>query len=306
MRNLISLVLAACFFFGCSGSAARKVEPGLDVPLVAGPGQALADGIGSVACAHADQHHRELAIDQALRNAVSKAAMTYGELPGSASHQPYVAGYRLEKYWSDDRRCVASVRAVVDTQSLRKLVSRKTRGDLAQAGRPKLALAIASYRIIPGAGATTKRHTLEPIDALQSEFISRGFDIYGTDKARRQVMSGYKVPFASSADREQLASLARKDHVEFLIRGELKVTEKGGSRGIDASGGTYGNQYESVVDGSLEVVELRSNRVVASYVDVAPSIQLSASAASTKAIKTYARAAAFVLAPQMLDSLRYR
>ncbi len=305
MRNLI-LHSWLVLLVACSGAATRQVEPGLDVSLVAGPGQALADGIGTVRCERADQPHRELAIDQALRNAVNKAAMTYGELPAAESHKPYVAGYRLEKYWTDDHQCVASVRAVVDTQSLRKVVSRETRGDLAVAGRPKLALAIASYRIIPGAGVTTKRHTLEPIDALQSEFISRGFDIYGTDRARGRVMTGYAVPFASSKDRDELAADARRDGVDFLVRGELKVTEKGGLRDVDSSGGTYGNQYESVVDGSLEVVELSSNRIVASYVDVAPSTQLSASAASTKAIKTYARAAAFTLAPQMLDSLRYR
>jgi hypothetical protein len=56
------------------------------------------------------------------------------------------------------------------------------------------------------------------------------------------------------------------------------------------------------VDGSVEAVDLKTERVVGSFTDVARATNESASAAYTKAIAAFARSAAADLAPQMLDT----
>jgi hypothetical protein len=285
-------VLAAA---GCAEREAASSAPA-PPPLVAGIGEEIAAGTGGVPCGRDGAESRRLAERAALRNAVERAATAYGD-PSLLTLEEVVTAHRVERYWQGEGRCFAAVQAVVRTDVLGRLGRRQTKEQLAAVGRPKIAFAVQSYRILPNIAVTTRRAAAEVIDSLQEELIRRGFDVRRTLAGRREALQGggEQVADISSAERAEIARRALADGVFFLVQGEIKVTDEG-KQGD--------GQFLAVVDGSLEAVDLRTEDVVAAFRDVSTAKFVSASAAYTKAISAYARSAADELAPQMLDSWR--
>jgi len=290
------LWLTAVGLVGCASrqSASSAAQPIL--PLAAGVGEQLVDGNGSVTCVRDDAQSRQLAVRAALQNAVTRASKAYGD-GRDVSVDDVVTAHRVERYWQGEGQCFATVRAVVRTAVLSDRAEDRTRDDLSTVGRPVIAFAVSSYRIFEKV-AVTRHPAVEVIDALQQELIDRGFDLRRSLKARDQVLAGEaeEVVAPSSAERKQIKAAALKDGVAFLVQGEIKVTDKG----EQADG-----QYLAVVDGTLEAVDLKTEGLVGSSVQVARAKDISQSAAYTKAIEGFAVAAAAKLAPQMLKTWKH-
>lgn len=290
------LLLAAVGLGGCASreSASSGAQPIL--PLVAGVGEHVTDGIGSIPCTGDDAQSRQLAVRAALQNAVTRASAAYGDA-GDVSVDEAVTAHRVERYWHGEGQCFATVQAVVRTSQLSDRAETRTRDELRAAGHPVLAFAVSSYRIFEKV-AVTRHPAVEVIDALQQELIDRGFDLRRSLKARDQLLAGgaEEVVAPSSAERQQIKAAALKDGVAFLVQGEIKVTDKG----EQADG-----QYLAVVDGTLEAVDLKTEGLVGSSVEVARAKDISQSAAYTKAISGFAISAAAKLAPQMLKTWKH-
>jgi hypothetical protein len=296
MGAAISVTLLA-LMVGCS-SEKRSVPQPVPSSLVAGVGEEIVDGQGSVPCETADQQYRPEAEQRALYDAVRRAAAAHGGSADRLLIDEVIVTYRTERFWQEQGQCLARVQAVVRTALLQRTAREETREELRALGRPMVAFAIASYRILPNTAVTTRRAAAEIIDSLQQELITRGFDVRRSIGARREALSegGTEVLDISSAERDRIASAALRDGVRFLVQGEIKVTDEGKQDD---------GQYLAVVDGSVEAIELATDRVVGSFRDVATAKHMSASAAYTKAISAFARSAAAELAPQMLDTWQH-
>lgn len=283
---------------GCSTQKASPRVLSAPVSLVAGIGEEVVDGQGSVACSMADEHYRRAAEQAALEDALRRAVAGHGGNASRVLIEDFVVTYRTERFWQEEDYCVARVQAVLRTALLKRSAKEQTREELQALGRPVVTFAIASYRILPNTAVTTRRAAAEIIDSLQQELITRGFDVRRSLKARKEVLSdgGIEVLDISSAERDRVAAAALKDGVTFLVQGEIKVSDEGKQPD---------GQYLAVVDGSVEAVELATDRIVASFRDVASATHVSASAAYTKAISAFARSAAAELAPQMLDTWQH-
>jgi hypothetical protein len=296
-RMFCGLFVAAILVQSCSAEKKSAVAP-VPPTLSAGVGEQIVEGTGSVSCAQGAAEGMNAAVRVALEDAVRRAVAAYGLENVVSSIDDVVVRHRVDRYWQQGDQCFATVQAVVRTSALQKAAKEETREELRNLGRPLVAFAISSYRIFPNTAVTTRRSAAEVIDSLQQELITRGFDVRRSLKARNVALQGggEEVVDISSAEREQIATAARHDGVTFLVQGEIKVTDDG----QQANG-----EYLAVVDGSLEAVELATDRVVGSFRDVATGQHVAASAAYTKAISGFARAAAAGLAPQMLDSWKH-
>ena len=293
--GLAALVAAEVVLAGCAargGPAARPL-----VPLVAGVGEQIADGVGSTPCTREDSESRQRAVHVALENAVDRASAMYGERAGGPLGNLIVA-HRVERYWQGEGQCFAAVQAVIRSARLRETAKNQNREELRGVGRPVVAFAVSSYRILPSIEVTTRRAAAEAIDGLQQELIVRGFDVGRSLRARGQALArgASEVADISSVERAQISSAALKDGVAFLVQGEIKVVDLGKQPD---------GQYLVAVDGSLEAVDLRTERLVGSFVDEGSAKHISATAAYTKAISAFARSAASGLAPQMLDTWKH-
>ena len=287
---LLVLGLSACSTQGPNAHSAAA-----PVSLAAGAGEEVVEAQAGIPCNPADPGAQASAVRAALAEAVRRAAAAYGGESGSRSVDDLVVQHRVDRYWTQSNQCFASVQAVVRTSSLQRSAKQNNREELRRLGRPVVAFSVASYRIFPNTALTTRRSAAEVIDSLQQELITRGFDVRRSLKARNVTLGGggTEVLDISSAEREQIAKAALKDGVTFLVQGEIKVTDQGQQGNGD---------FLAVVDGSLEAVQLSSDRIIGSFRDVATGQHVAASAAYTKAISGFARAAGAELADQMLDS----
>lgn len=298
LLGFFGLAFVTMTTIGCGSQAPQPVAPPENLPLVAGVGEHIVSGTGSVSCTVLDAEAKARAEEAALEDAVGRAVALYGVSGVTPSIANVVSSHRVERQWESSGRCAVTLQAVVRTDQLRDQSKQRTRNELEALGRPLVALAIQSYRILPNLAVTTRRSAAEVIDSLQQELITRGFDVRRALGARRKALAagGEEVIEISSAEREDISAAARKEGVAFLIQGEIKVSDEGKKGDGD---------YLAVVDGSLEVVELGTDRVVGGFRDVAQAKHISASAAYTKAISGFARAAGAELAPQMLDTWRH-
>ncbi|MBI4518044.1 MAG: hypothetical protein HY699_19750 [Deltaproteobacteria bacterium] len=277
------------------GCAARPAPAPVAAPppLAAGFGEHVVEGIGSVPCSALDDASREQAVGAGLRDVLMRAKGMFGDPGANVSVSDVVGARRIDRYWFGQGQCFASVQAVVRTAELTKRAREESRRQTA--GRPAVTFAVVSYRILPRSGVTTRRGAAEVIDLLQQELIDRGFDVRRSLKARRRGLEqgGAEVADISSAERDDIAAVALRDGVRFLVQGEIKVSDEG-----QQADGTY----LAVVDGTVEAVELTTERVVGSFGDVSTAKHISASGAYTTAISGFARSAAGKIGPQMLDT----
>jgi hypothetical protein len=223
------------FLSACSArdTSMPRTEP-VPPSLVAGVGEDVVDGQGSVPCGAADEASRRTAEQKALQDAVKRAAAAYGAVADELRIEDVVARHRVERFWQEQGECFARVQAVVQTSQLQRSAREQTREALHAVGRPLIAFAISSYRILPNTAVTTKRSAAEIIDSLQQELITRGFDVRRSLKARTEALvgGGGEVLDISSAERDRIAAAAMRDGVVFLVQGEIKVSDESKRRNV--------------------------------------------------------------------------
>ncbi|MEY4933627.1 MAG: hypothetical protein RLZZ403_1947 [Pseudomonadota bacterium] len=292
----LAVLLSACTMaWACSAGPAAPVK-GPPMALSAGPGESIVAGSGSVPCAAENETTRAAAVQAALRNAVSTAAGIEDDAGLDDAVARQVPSFRVDRYWASSGRCFAQLQAVVKTGAFQRAEKRQTQAFLAGRGSPKIAFAVQSYRIMSENGQTTRRATAEPIDALQEYFLDKGFRVVRTSRGRGSALKAGGENLDSSTqidskERDAIASNARKDGVDFLIQGEIKVTDED----------QQGEEYRAVADGSLEAIDLKNGEVLGSFSDEVPATALSRNAAYTRAIKVYAAPAVDKLAGHILD-----
>lgn len=293
-------LVAVAAIFGCATNRLGFSDRDRTAPLtlIAGADHRVESGIGDAPCSNSADLRKEEAVDAALSDAVSKV-LVLRDLRSGTRPVEFVSAHVVLDTWYENGRCFARVQAAVDTERIRHVEAAANRTELRSLGRPTIAFAIETFRVLPNLNVTTRRSAAEIIDSLQQEFIVRGFDVRRSLKARNEALQegGDRVDAISSAERSEIAAAALKDGVDFLVQGEVKVSDEGEQPD---------GRFLAVVDGSFEAVDLRSEHVVGAFRNVASGKHVSATAAYTKALSELARLAVGDLSPQMLDTWQNR
>ncbi len=131
------------------------------------------------------------------------------------------------------------------------------------------------------------------IDAFQQEFKEKSFDLMAADKARRIALAPSAVGLnLNLGDREAVRADAEKEGANFVARGEAQVIDIANSNG----------SMRATVKLGVEIVDVNSGDIVASYSNTASAINASAEEAVAQAIKKNAILGARTLADQTLTT----
>ncbi|MCD6595988.1 hypothetical protein J7L68_10005 [bacterium] len=173
---------------------------------------------------------------------------------------------------------------------------------------------------------------LSIIDAFQQEFIEKGFELRASDRAREVAMSESIISTSiNPLDRKAVRDQAEKDGVNFVARGEamvLDIRQTGLSIGVKDSIGTsskrpifsrkrtdvgtenievdYSEEYIATVKVGVEIIDVNSGDVVASYSNTETALNSNPSLAKSQGIKKCAVLAARTLASQTLTTWQNR
>jgi len=137
------------------------------------------------------------------------------------------------------------------------------------------------------------------ITSFQQEFNEKGFDTKATDKAREIVMAESLVKTSIDIfDRSAVRREAEKEGANFVARGEAKIID------YETSPATGNVVARAQVD--VEIIDVNSGDIVASYVDTTKATSSSRENAETQAIKAISVLAARTLANQTLEKWERR
>lgn len=131
------------------------------------------------------------------------------------------------------------------------------------------------------------------IDAFQQEFKEKNFDLMATDKARRIALASSDVKLnINPLDREAVRAAAEKEGATYVARGEVMI--------IDVRKQSGSNK--ATVKLGVEIVDVNSGDIVASYSNTASALNTSADEAIAQAIKKNGVLGARTLADQTLTT----
>lgn len=137
------------------------------------------------------------------------------------------------------------------------------------------------------------------IDGFQQEFKEKGFDLMAADKAREIAVapSAYQTGIDIN-DRSAVRNFAEKEGANFVARGEIML--------LDQSRSASTGQPEVTGKISVEIIDVNSGDVVASYMNTVTASNSNVSKARAQVIKKSAVVAAKTLASQTLQTWQER
>ena len=173
---------------------------------------------------------------------------------------------------------------------------------------------------------------LSVIDAFQQEFMEKGFELRASDRAREVAMSESIISTSiNPLDRKAVRDQAEKEGVNFVARGEamvLDIRQTSLSIGVKDSIGTsskrpifsrkksdvgaenievnYSEEFIATVKVGVEIIDVNSGGIVASYSNTETAINSNPSLAKSQGIKKCAVLAARTLAAQTLTTWQNR
>ncbi len=127
------------------------------------------------------------------------------------------------------------------------------------------------------------------IDAFQQEFLEKNFDLMAADNARQIALASSDVTLdINPMDRQAVREAAEREGANYVARGEVKI--------IDTQRNSSG--HSATVALGVEIIDVNSGQIVASYSNTASAINTSADEAIVQAINKVAILGARTLADQ--------
>jgi hypothetical protein len=137
------------------------------------------------------------------------------------------------------------------------------------------------------------------IDSFQQEFKEKGFDLKAADEARQIALTESLAGTAvNPQDRKAVRQAAEKEGANFVARGEVTI--------IDSVRSDATNNQEVTAKIGVEIIDVNSGDVVASYSNTAKSSNRSDEEAKVQAIKKIGVLAARTLADQTISTWQER
>jgi hypothetical protein len=238
---------------------------------------------------------RDRAIKVAFRNAIEKGlgsfvsasttVSNFDEIQDqiSARAEGYVLGYDVVREWKTADTFHVQISAQVGMDKIKADFASLAKRVASQLGNPSIAFILTTWE------RGQKQGDANIIDAFQEEFLSKGFDLKATDKARQAAIGNDEGGLAIDlTDREVAKRFGAEEGANYVGRGRVEILQTN----FDAATGAY----VAVSKIGVEIIDASTGDIVGAYANTVNTVASSIAEAKAQTIKKNAVVAARTLA----------